>query len=122
MFERLRQAIHDHPGPPHLLTTGADGRPHAVATRATWNGDLLVVDIGTRSRANLEACPRVALLWSPTTPGEYSLVVDAEHVGTDAPGGDTAALHVSRAVLHRPATPAGPRNPSCGSDCIPLVG
>ncbi|MCB1746475.1 MAG: pyridoxamine 5'-phosphate oxidase family protein [Gammaproteobacteria bacterium] len=122
MLDHLREAMGRYAAPPHLLTTGADGRPHATATTVVWDGDTLVLEAGRRSLANLAHSPRVALLWSPSVPGEYSLVIDAELAAPLDADRATVSLAVTRGVLHRPATPAGPRNPACGSDCVPLYG
>ncbi|MGE0487469.1 MAG: pyridoxamine 5'-phosphate oxidase family protein [Gammaproteobacteria bacterium] len=122
MLDRLRDTMTRYATPPHLLTTGADGRPHATAVSVAWNGERLVLSAGRGSLANLAANPRAALLWSPALPGEYSLVVDAEPAAPPSADDARVTLRVTRAVLHRPASAAGPRNPACGSDCVPIYG
>jgi hypothetical protein len=47
------------------------------------------------------------LLWPPSAPGDYSLIVD----GAATVAGSTVVVNATRAVRHRPA-------PGGGSDCI----
>jgi hypothetical protein len=52
----------------------------------------------------------VSLLWPPSRPDDYSLIVD----GRASVDGSTVQIVPERAVRHRPA-------PGEGSDCAPLV-
>jgi len=116
----LRSASAGYRASPYLLTTSDDGRPHAVAVTVTWDGDELVAVAGGRTRANGAARPLVSLLWPPSEPGGYSLIVDGDAV--IAPSGAEVRVRPTKAVLHRPATaPAPAEAGACGSDCVPLL-
>jgi hypothetical protein len=101
----------------YLLTVSEDERVHAVSASATVDGDRLRVPrLGRRSLANAAERPAVTLLWPPTEPGGYSLIVDGEAVAAD----DGVLVSPSRAVLHRAG--AAPEEPTadgaCVSDCV----
>ncbi|WP_236994382.1 pyridoxamine 5'-phosphate oxidase family protein [Methylomicrobium sp. RS1] len=115
--ESARFGIH-----PYLLTTGDDGRPHAVAVSIEWQGDRILISTGTRSTANVAARPLLSLLWPPTEAGGYSLIVDGDG-GVIGSGPDARILVTpTRGVLHRPGTSSASAARGCGSDCIPLLG
>jgi hypothetical protein len=116
-LDRLREETACFGTTAYLLTTGDDGRPHAVAASVRWDGDRLLLTAGQRTRRNVEARPLVSLLWPPPEPGGYSLIVDAE--ATVADGGVSA--RPTRGVLHRTG-PAPADRPSCTSDCVPIHG
>jgi len=122
MFAKLRDEIAHYSTKPHLLSTGADGRAHAVAASISWDGDQLLISAGKRSLANVAARKLVSVLWVPTVAGGYSLIVDGE--GVVRGSGDNAhiAVRITRAVLHRPGVPATPNAGTCDSDCRPLFG
>lgn len=115
--------------PPYLLTTGDDGRPHAVALVPAWEGSTLVATAaGRRTLANARARSGVSLLWPPSEPDGYSLIVDATAAVDGEPGSERVILGPTRAVLHRPAPPASPDQPgspggqgACSSDCVPIL-
>lgn len=102
----------------YLLTVGDNERAHVVAVHATLAIDtLLVEDPGRKTHANLTAHPLVTLVWPPTDPGDYSLIVD----GIASLRDGKLAITPTRAVLHRPAPPqATPTGRGCESDCIEL--
>jgi len=102
----------------YLLTVGDNERAHVVAVHPTLANDaLLVGNLGRKTRANLAAYPLVTLVWPPTDPSDYSLIVDG--VGSMRDG--KLAITPSRAVLHRPASPqSAPTGHGCESDCIEL--
>lgn len=104
----------------YLLTTGDDGRPHGVAATVNWDADRLVATAGNRTRRNAAERPRVALLWPPSEPGGYTLIVDADAEVADRAGGPAVVLTPTRGVLHRPG-PAAESRPGCTSDCVPLL-
>lgn len=107
---------------PYLLTQGADGRPHAVAVSAEWQGDRIITDAGKQSVTNVAARPLISLLWPPVEAGGYSLIVDGD--GCVIGSGPDARISVSptRGVLHRPGSPTASDGRGCSSDCIPLLG
>jgi hypothetical protein len=106
---------------PYLLTVAEDGRPHAVAVAASWEGEALVARVGKRSAANVAARPLVSLLWPPGEAGGYSLIVDATAALRGSGEEVQVRLTPTRGVLHRPAS--GPPAPgsACGADCVPLL-
>ncbi len=102
-LDQLRDAV-DRYGPrPYLLTTGGDGRPHAVAVAVRWDGDRLVAGAGRTTARNVAARPGVCLLWPPVGEDRFSLLVDG--AATLAEAGEVVVTP-ERAVLHRP--PADP--------------
>jgi hypothetical protein len=75
--------------------------------------------IGDTTRRNVGQHDGVTLVWPPTQPGGYTLIVD----GLGRPTDDALTVEPTRAVLHRPATPETPAtNPGCLHDCVPLEG
>jgi len=110
----------------YLLTTGEDGRPHAVQAAIRLEGDELLVQAGRRTAANAAAHPSVAMLWVPWEPDGFNLIVDGEAVGhgpdDDDDDGD-GVLHIAptKGVLHRSRPAPGPvAEGACGNDCVPL--
>ena len=112
-LDELRARIDEFTTEAYVLTVSDDGRAHSVAVSVAWDGDELVISAGGTTRRNANARPLVALLWPPTTRGEFSLIVDAtaSRVDDDA---EVVVLELTRAVLHRPA-------PGGGSDCAPVL-
>jgi hypothetical protein len=94
----------------YLVTMGESG-PHVVSVEVRTDGELLMVDAGRRTTANVEANPTVTLLWPPVGGGDYSLIVDGtgELLGEDPPA---LSIHLSAAVLHRVAGATGD-GPTC---------
>ncbi|MGH8976422.1 MAG: hypothetical protein ACRD0C_24805 [Acidimicrobiia bacterium] len=116
-LDRLRDETARYGETAYLLTSGDDGRPHAVAAPVRWEEDRLVASAGKRTRRNVAGRPLVSFLWPPTDPDGYTLIVDADAVVA----GDTVSARPTRAVLHRPGAAASQR-PSCTSDCVPILG
>jgi hypothetical protein len=118
-IERLRTETLRFALAPYLLTVSDDARPHAVAVAAAWEGDALAIEVGKRSVANAAARPSVSLLWPPSEPGGYSLIVD----GTASCAGGEGRITVTptRAVLHRPAANPEAAKPGCSADCAPIM-
>jgi hypothetical protein len=109
-----------------LLTVTDDGRPHVVAVTVDWDGASLVMAAGRSSVGNATARSGVSLLWPPSEPGGYSLIVDGEATTAgSATGGGRVSVRPVKAVLHRPGSAGGPEAPAsgeaCGSDCIPIL-
>jgi len=113
-LDRLATALADY-AYAYLMTTGDNGRPHAVAVRTELVGRRLHVGgFGWRSRANACAQPIVALVYPPTVVGGYSLIVD----GRAAVDDDGLIVDPTVAVLHRPPHPdAPPPDSGCAADC-----
>lgn len=87
----------------YLLTVDDDYRTHTVTTEPELRAGAMVVGlIGGRTRQNLERHSVVTLLWPPSEPDGYSLIVDGIAELADANEG-AAQLRVipTRALLHR---------------------
>lgn len=103
----------------YLVTVGPEHGPHVVTATAVVDGDRLRVGgPGVRTRANLTHRSVVTLVWPPSAPGGYSLIVD----GVADSGADEVIVTPTRAVLHRPAQrsapPTGSEDGGCQADCI----
>jgi hypothetical protein len=101
----------------YLITVGDDHRAHTVAVDPVLaDGVLDVGSIGNSTRKNVAAHADVTVVWPPSQPGGYSLIVDGIGRATD----DALTVVPSRAVLHRKATPGAATKPGCKDDCVPL--
>jgi hypothetical protein len=102
----------------YLITVGDDYRSHTVAVAPVLgDGVIDVGSIGNTTRKNVARHDGVTLVWPPSQPGGYTLIVDGVGRHTD----DALTVEPTRAVLHRPATPETPAtNPGCLHDCVPL--
>lgn len=105
-------------GPAYLLTVSGKGAPHAVPVAAALEGGEVVVEnVGQRTREYAGERPVVALIWPPASEEGYTLIVDGE-AGVN---GDAVRIAVTRAVLHRSRPSPTPENPgNCDSDCVEL--
>ena len=119
-FERLAAALPDYPFA-YLITVDDGYRVHTVTVEPQLREATLDVGlIGGRTRENLAHRADVTLLWPPTEPGGYSLIVDGEAEVTDK-AGDAVRLGVvpTRALLHRDADPDSPgAAKGCLHDCV----
>ncbi|HEX9314773.1 MAG TPA: hypothetical protein VN986_05925 [Actinomycetota bacterium] len=82
---------------PYLLTVGPDAAPHAASVTVEWSPPeaplkapghpeaplkapddvgFLIVATGRSTAANIRTNEALALLWPPSSPGDYSLIVD----------------------------------------------
>jgi hypothetical protein len=101
----------------YLITVGDDHRAHTVAVDPVLaDGVLDVGSIGNSTRKNVAAHADVTLVWPPSEPGGYSLIVDGIGRATD----HGLTVVPSRAVRHRKATPGAATKPGCKDDCVPL--
>jgi len=121
-FERLAAALPDYPFA-YLITVDDGYRVHTVTVEPQLRGATLDVGlIGGRTRDNLAHRADVTLLWPPTEPGGYSLIVDGEaEVTLENTAGDAVRLGVvpTRALLHRDADPDSPgAAKGCLHDCV----
>ena len=106
----------------YLVTVDDSYHAHTVAVEPVLgDGVLDVGPVGGHTIRNLAQHGDVTLVWPPSQPGGYTLIVDGKGQPADA---DTALQIVpSRAVLHRKATPGSPApRPGCVADCLPLDG
>ena len=118
---RLQEAVDGYGPVAYFLSVSADGRPHAVEVEVSWveTGDL-VVHPGSGTAANAQARPLVSLVWPPTEPGGYSLIVDGAvvTVSTAGVGDNTVVVAPTRAVQHRRGRAGDPDARAHGSDCV----
>lgn len=97
----------------YLITVGDDYRAHTVAVDAVFaDGTFDVGSVGNTTRRNMADHPDVTLVWPPSEPGGYTLIVDGR--------GEGSVVTPVRAVLHRAAAPSAPTASGCGDDCIPI--
>jgi hypothetical protein len=119
-FERLADALGGYRFA-YLVTVDDDYRVHTVTVEPELREQVMDVGlIGGRTRRNVESRSAVTLLWPPSEPGGYSLIVDGTGEITDS-NDDTAALRVvpTRALLHRNADPTTPGSATgCLHDCV----
>jgi hypothetical protein len=108
----------------YLVTVDDEYRVHTVTVEPELREHVMDVGpVGGRTRKNVESRSAVTLLWPPSEPGGYSLIVDgrAEVVETADTDDNTAALRVvpTRALLHRNADPNSPGSAKgCLHDCV----
>lgn len=98
-----------------LVTTGLDGRPHTTQVVFEIDGQVLRAPAGRKTSTNIAAQPLVALLWPPTSPGDYNLIIDgtATVSDLDEDGKGYAEIQATHAILHRNAQGGG-------NDCAPV--
>jgi len=117
-LQALANALADYPYA-YLITVDDEYRAHTVTVEPQLRETILDVGlIGGRTRNNLAQRADVTLLWPPTEPGGYSLIVDGSAEVTEA-GAETARLTVlpTRALLHRDAdSPDAAKG--CLHDCV----
>ena len=117
-LQALANALADYPYA-YLITVDDEYRAHTVTVEPQLREATLDVGlIGGRTRNNLVQRADVTLLWPPTEPGGYSLIVDGSAEVTEA-GAETARLTVvpTRALLHRDAdSPDAAKG--CLHDCV----
>ena len=104
----------------YVLTVSDDDRPHAVYAVTGWEHGRLTVAVGARTSANAGGRPQVSLLFPVRNESDYSLIVDGVASVEETPEGPRLWLTPTRAVLHRPGTPATATATACGSDCVRL--
>jgi hypothetical protein len=84
----------------YLMTVGDDEKAHVVAVNTRLEGETLVLSsTGRRARGNVSTRPSVTLVWPPTDPTEFSLIVD----GVASLLENEVAVAFTTGVLHRPA-------------------
>ncbi len=117
-LQALANALADYPYA-YLITVDDGYRAHTVTVEPRLREATLDVGlIGGRTRSNLARRADVTLLWPPTEPGGYSLIVDGSAEVSEA-GAETARLTVvpTRALLHREAdSPDAAKG--CLHDCV----
>ena len=119
-FKRLAAALPDYPFA-YLITVDDNYRAHTVTVEPALREAILEVGlIGGRTRENLAHRSDVTLLWPPSEPGGYSLIVDGRAEVTDSDD-ESVRLGVvpTRALLHREADSDSPEAAKgCLHDCV----
>jgi hypothetical protein len=119
-LDRLADALGNY-GFAYLITVNDDYRVRAVEIEPAFDGRTFDIGpVGGHTRANLSRHGTATLVWPPSDPGEYSLIVDADtETPVDPEGTDPVKMVPTRALLHRPA--AGD-DPTCARghtyDCV----
>jgi hypothetical protein len=121
-FKRLADALDGYRFA-YLVTVDDDYRVHTVTVEPELHEGVMDVGlVGGRTRKNAESRSAVTLLWPPSEPDGYSLIVDGRaEVETADTDDNTAALRVvpTRALLHRNADPNTPGSAKgCLHDCV----
>ncbi len=118
-LDALADTLADY-GLAYLVTVSDDQRSHVVSVSPVLREQVLSIGPGgRRTLANLTARPDVTLLFPPSEPEGYTLIVD----GRARVDGEQVSVEAVHAVLHRPADHAtGPTTSSCGNDCVPVTG
>jgi hypothetical protein len=105
-FERLASALGDYRFA-YLITVDDEYRVHTVTVEPELRERVMEVGlIGGRTRRNVESHGAVTLLWPPSDPGGYSLIVDGRAELTEADGAAALGVAPTRALLHRNAVGA----------------
>lgn len=86
----------------YVVTIDDESRAHLVAVPTAFSGGRFHCATGDRTRRNAMARPALTMVFPPTAPGGYSLIVD----GTATVDGDRLVIQPTQAVLHRPAIAA----------------
>lgn len=117
-LDRLAAALPDFPFA-YLISVDDNYRVHTVTVEPVFRAGVLDVGvIGGGTRQNLDRRDDLTLLWPPTEPGGYSLIVDGR-AEVSNPQAETVQLHVvpTRALLHRNAdSPSAAKG--CLHDCV----
>jgi hypothetical protein len=111
-LDALREQVAAFGSVAFLLTVTDDRRPHVVSVNIAWEHDDLIAGAGRTTATNAARQPVVSLLWPPSGPGDYGLIVDGSAEVRQR--GDETVLTIAphRAVLHRLASAEG-GGPSC---------
>jgi hypothetical protein len=96
-LEELPQKVAEYPFC-YLVTTGEE-RPHLLAVKPSVVEGGLRCETGHSSRTNVVRSALVVLVFPPTEPAGFSMIVDGE----GEVNGDGIVVTPTWAVLHRPA-------------------
>jgi hypothetical protein len=114
-LQRLTDALVDYTYA-FLITVGGDNRPHTVmVTPVLADGTLDVGEVGDKTAANIAGRDDVTVLWPPSQPGGYALMVD----GRAEPSAAGLRVIPVKALLHRKAHAGSPAaETGCLHDCV----
>ncbi|WP_375486445.1 pyridoxamine 5'-phosphate oxidase family protein [uncultured Mycobacterium sp.] len=119
-LDRLADALGSY-GFAYLITVNDHYRVRAVEIEPAFDGRAFDIGpVGGHTRANLSRHGTATLVWPPSDPGEYSLIVDADtETPVDPEATDPVKMVPTRALLHRPAADD---DPTCARghtyDCV----
>lgn len=108
---------------PYLIFVTVEMKPHCSVVRPEWDAaaQQVIVALPSRWGESQEAGLReITLLWPPSVPGGYSLIVDGTASSETGDSGAVLAVTPTRAVLHRPDRAVTPGS-SCEADCIQII-
>lgn len=125
-LDRLATALHDF-GAGYLVTSGDDGRAKVVTVDPVVEDATILLPPSKGSARNLAANPTATLVFPPTEPKGYTLLVDGTASVDPAATEGAIRFTAETAVLHRPAAhgdgpppPAGAGDQTgCENDCRP---
>ena len=105
-FERLAAAMRDYSFA-YLLTVDDAYRVHTVTVKPELYDHILDVGlIGGRTRTNLASRNSATVLWPPSQPDDYSLIVDGRvEIASSSDQVIRLTIVPTRALLHRNAAP-----------------
>ena len=115
--QKLSDAISQYGSEAYLLTVGTDG-PHTSHVSIALRGGIIDCAIGKSAARNIAGQPSVSLLWPPTEPGGYAMIVNGTAATRQKPNGTTVAeITLTKSVLHRPGPKPADSDGPCASDC-----
>lgn len=115
-FQRLADALGNYRFA-YLVTVGDDYRVHTVTVEPELRERVLTIGlIGDRTRTNVESHSGITLLWPPSDPDDYSLIVDGRAKVVETDGAAALQVQPTRALLHRNADGPG----DALHDCVVL--
>ena len=113
----LAEAISNYGREAYLLTVATDG-PHTSHVTIELRDGRIGCAVGASAARNIVRAPNVSLLWPPTEPGGYALIVNGAAAGARLPTGVTMAeITLTKSVLHRPGPKPDDSDGPCSSDC-----
>jgi hypothetical protein len=114
----LEAMVRERGGGAYVVTASPEGRPHVTYAPVRWEDGRFAAEVGARTAENARMNPVATLLLPGRSADDYSLIVDGA-VSVE-PDRRQLFLVPTRAVLHRPGSPADPTS-SCTADCVPLL-
>ena len=113
-------ALADYGADTYLLTVSEAG-PHTSYVEVRLQADKLHCWLSRSAAANVEINRNVSLLWPPSEPGGYSIIVNGVVDVQEIDGQPHGVISVSKSVFHRPGLRSEGVEGVCPADCIPLT-
>ncbi len=114
----LANTLNEYGARAYLLTCSANG-PHTSFVDVALSDGELQFYLSRTAQKNVTTNPNVSLLWPPTAPGGYGMIVNGV-VRRENPLGERSSMTITKSVLHRPGRAQIPDSP-CESDCKMLA-